>query len=709
LPRTPSLFAALLIFAAIHFVLNTLLLAVNVALKQRKKLLGLWWSNYSWVILTYTASASAAGIIFLTIEHNGLMVILAAAPIVAVIFATCHFYFRQADERARAHRQRVEAAEAQARQADRHAQELAESEERFRSAFHYAAIGVAIVGADGKWLQVNRALCSILGYSEEEILASSFQSLTHPDDVETSTRQIAQLLTSQASSIAIEKRYVHKLGHTVWAQLSASIIKHTKSQSLRFIFQIQDITDKKRAEQKLAYDAFHDALTGLPNRSLFVDHLQLAMARLRRNPDQSFAVLFLDIDRFKVINDSLGHVVGDHVLVAIARRLEAILRPVDTVARFGGDEFTILIEDISSSDEAVALAERIQKDLREPFNIGEREIFVGASIGISLGDVTYQKPDEILRDADTAMYRAKSSGRARYTLFEKTMHARALSLLQLETDLRRAVERQEFFVVYQPIVSLETGRLMGFEALARWRHPERGVIPPADFIPLAEETGHINTIGRFIIEEVCNEIRHWNLALPAKIPITTSINLSARQFANESLAEQIVGALERAEIDPRQIKFEITESVVMEDIESAIRTIQQLRDFGIQLSIDDFGTGYSSLSYLHRLPIDALKIDRSFVSGMEESNENAEIVRTIIALGRSLGMSIVAEGVETLEQLNRLRMLGCGSGQGYFLSVPVGAELARLLVASIDDWRAFQADTEISGHLSVISASEYTM
>lgn len=705
------LLLSLLAFSLSHFLINSSLLTLLQAIKKQLSPFKLWWENYSWTGLTFAASASAAGLIHLASKRYGLASFLAVAPIIAIIFATSYFYFKQADEREKASRERIEAAEAQAGQAKLHAQEMEESEERFRSAFDYAAIGMALVSTDGRWLQVNRALCNIVGYTEEEMLATDFQNLTHIDDVDMASRHIAKLLSDKVSSSPIEKRYIHKLGHTIWALLSASLVRDSKSGSLRLIFQIQDITDRKRAEEKLAHDAFHDALTNLPNRALFMDHLKLAIARVERHPQQMYALLFLDLDRFKVINDSLGHMVGDQLLVAIAKRLEHRLRPFDTIARLGGDEFTILLEEIKSTEEAIDLTERIQKGLMEPFKIGNHEIFASASIGIALSNIHYKKTDDVLRDADTAMYNAKSLGKARYALFDQSMHDRALQALQMETDLRRAVEREEFFVVYQPIVSLETARLIGFEALVRWQHPERGLISPVDFIPVAEETGYIIPIGQWVLEESCRQLHQWNELLPKGTPLTISVNLSGKQFAQNNLIGQITETLSRTGIDPHALKLEITESVVVENMETATDMLNQLRAIGIQLSIDDFGTGYSSLSYLHRLPIDTLKIDRSFITQMIKNNENAEIVRTIVSLAKNLSMSLIAEGVETTEQLEQLQQLGCDNGQGYLFSKPVTAEIATQLVNQIEQWQAFTTPTGsvYNKDFHDLSTNKYTM
>jgi diguanylate cyclase (GGDEF)-like protein/PAS domain S-box-containing protein len=555
-----------------------------------------------------------------------------------------------------------------------------DTSDRFRSAFDYAAIGMALVSTEGRWLQVNRSLCHILGYTEKELLSRDFLAVTHPDDLGAALANIGQLLKNKVPTSQMEKRYIHKLGHEVWVHWSVSLVRDQYSKSVHLIFQIQDITDRKLAEQQLHHDAFHDALTGLPNRALFMDHLKLAIARSKRSGKQLFAVLYLDLDRFKIINDSLGHTIGDQLLVGIADRLKKNLRPGDTVARLGGDEFTILIEDIADEKESVQVAERIQNELSVPFTLNGREVFTTVSMGIAPGSTGYERAEDILRDADTAMYRAKSLGKARYEIFDKAMHARAINLLQMETDMRRALERNEFLLHYQPIVALEDFRLRGFEALVRWQHPERGFISPMDFIPVAEETGMITPLGEWVLREACQQMQRWQKIFPVDPPLFISVNLSSKQFSQNDLINSVADILRETGVAPHTVKLEITETVVMENIETATQMLQQLRALGVQLSIDDFGTGYSSLSYLHRFPIDTLKIDRSFVTRMTENTENMEIVRTIVVLAQNLGMDVVAEGVETNEQLVLLQKLHCENGQGYFFSKPVNSDGAQKII-----------------------------
>ncbi|HYJ87907.1 MAG TPA: EAL domain-containing protein [Pyrinomonadaceae bacterium] len=549
-----------------------------------------------------------------------------------------------------------------------------DSSDRFRSAFDNAAIGMALVTPEGRWLQVNHSLCRLLGYSERELMAIDYLKVLHPNDLSPALANFKDLLRGRIPACQMEKRYIHKSGEEVWGLWSASLAQDAHARTPNLIFQIQDITIRKQAEEKLHHDAFHDALTGLPNRALFTDHVKLAIARLHRRGDQRFAVLYLDLDRFKVINDSLGHLGGDQLLIGIARRLENCLRPGDTIARIGGDEFTVLLEDIGDGSEVAQIAERIQNEISAPFNLSGREVFTTVSMGIALSSQEYERPEDILRDADTAMYRAKGLGKARHETFDTGMHSQAIKLLQLETDLRRAVERREFFVVYQPIMSLASESLRGFEALVRWHHPIRGLISPMEFIPVAEETGMIVQIGEWVLREACTVMQRWQQIYPSDPRIFVCVNLSVKQFSQQDLIEKVSVILRETKLPAASLKLEITESAVMENVETATRMLTELRELGVQLAMDDFGTGYSSLSNLHRFPINTLKIDRSFITHMVENNENAEIVRTISGLAHNLGMDVVAEGVETREQLEILRGLGCQFGQGYFFSKPIDSK-----------------------------------
>jgi diguanylate cyclase (GGDEF)-like protein len=438
-----------------------------------------------------------------------------------------------------------------------------------------------------------------------------------------------------------------------------------------------EVDARKAAEEQLLHDALHDALTGLPNRALFMDRLAHAMAIAHRRADYLFAVLFMDLDRFKVINDSLGHLVGDQILIAFGRRLSETLRPGDTVARLGGDEFVVLLEDIRGVGNAVAIAERVQVLLAEPFPVSGHDIFATASMGVAVTAAEYETPEQVLRDADTAMYQAKGQGKARCVVFEPGMHAHAVERLRMETDLRRAIERNEFAVYYQPILSLITGTVVGYEALARWQHPDRGLVYPADFIPVAEETGMIVAIDRLVLREACGQMRSWQAQFPDHSLNFMSVNLSNKQMSQPDLVEHVALVLTETGLAPECLKLEITENVVIGDPDAMASTLGRLRALGVQLYIDDFGTGYSSLSYLHRLPIDGLKIDRSFIRRMGERGENADIVKTIMTLAKDMHINVVAEGIETSSQLAHIRALACEYGQGYLFSRPVESRRAR--------------------------------
>jgi diguanylate cyclase (GGDEF)-like protein/PAS domain S-box-containing protein len=555
--------------------------------------------------------------------------------------------------------------------------------------FDNAAIGMAVVSVDGSWLQVNEALCKLVGYSEQELRATSFQRLTHPDDLRPVQSYIQRVIEGYIQSHEQEKRYIHEQGHTVWVQWHVSLLKDSESGSKRLFFQVQDITDRKLAEEKLTLDT----LTGLPNRARFYDLLKLRVARKPAHKQAQCAVLMLDVDRFKLVNDSLGSASADQLLIQIAHRVKTCMRQNDVLARVGGDEFAVLLDDVSGEEEASSVATRIQQALSISFNLLGQEVYTTMSIGIALGSDYADDVADMLRDAETAMHRAKACGKARYEVFGHDMHGELMSRLKMETDLRRACERDELFVDYQPIVSLQKRTLIGFEALVRWRHAECGLVPPKEFIPVAEETGLILNIGETVLRSACRQAREWLETYPSSPPLFVSVNLSVKQFNEPGLVENIAHLLEEFHLPPRCLKLEITESVFTDNIEAAVKLLTQLRNLGVQLSIDDFGTGYSSLSYLQRFPIDTLKIDRSFVTQMMENEENLAIVRTIVALAQNLGMDVVAEGVETEDQLRLLRKLECENGQGFLFSTPLGGAQLDQFIANCN------LDSEFSGPL----------
>ncbi|MBW4441378.1 MAG: EAL domain-containing protein [Plectolyngbya sp. WJT66-NPBG17] len=519
-------------------------------------------------------------------------------------------------------------------------------------------------------IYVNDAFSRTTGYSSGEAIGKSALVLLGD---KTSSSEVARIRSTlkafepvRAEVILYRKSETH-----FWVDVNMVPIRNEQGQVTHFVSVMREVTERKIVEEQLRRNAFHDSLTGLPNRLLFMERLSQTVDRTKEDKSYRFALLFLDLDRFKVINDSLGHMIGDQLLIAIARRLEACLNQHDTVARLGGDEFTILLENIQQDSDATKIAERVQQALSTPFNLDGHEVFTSASIGITLSSTEFDRPEDLLRGADIAMYRAKAHGKACHEVFDTDMHTHVVALMQLENDLRRAVERQDFELYYQPIVALATGQIMGFEALVRWLHPEQGIISPGKFVPIAEETGLIIPLGQWVLREACRQLKQWQDEFASEPPLSISVNLSSRQFSQPSLINQIRQILTDTGVDAHCLKLEITESAIMENTESAMDMLLQLKAMGIQLSVDDFGTGYSSLGYLYRFPMDVLKIDQSFVSRVDVDGEKLELVRTIITLAWNLGMDVVAEGVETTKQLAQLKALKCEYAQGYLFSKPL--------------------------------------
>ncbi len=561
---------------------------------------------------------------------------------------------------------------------------LRESEERY---------ALAVQGAnDGLWdwnLRTGEVYFSprwkeMLGYADDEIdnwLHNWFDRV-HPEDTDTLKSAIAHHLQTQNQHLQVEYRMRHRSGDYIWILSRGVAVHDNQDIPYRISGSQTDITSRKEAEFKLFHAAFHDALTELPNRLLLIECLEDMLKRSHENSDFLFVVLFLDIDRFKVINDSLGHTVGDELLLCIAQRLKSGLCEADLVARLGGDEFVILVEGIHRVTDAVDIAERIQQKLRESFSLRGYDIIATASIGIVLCDSSYTTSNEILRDADISMYQAKERGKAQYAIFHPDMHRSTINRLKAENDLRTALDRCEFDLHYQPIVDLSTEEFVGFEALIRWQHRERGWVSPVEFIPIAEETGLIIPIGTWVLSEACHQVFDWNTSFSLRQPFTVSVNLSSDQIAQSNLVDQVTRILSHSQLSASQLKIEITESVIMENLDVACYKLQALQHLGVQIYIDDFGTGYSSLGYLQKLPVDALKIDCSFIQkiGIDASSE--EIVRTILMLANGLGKKVIAEGIETVEQKEWLQRLGCHYAQGYLFSKPLSKSHATDMVLS---------------------------
>ncbi len=544
-----------------------------------------------------------------------------------------------------------------------HAEKALKRLERAVDTIH---IGVTITDLEGTILYTNPADAVMHGYTVEELIGENVGLLAAPDQPNRlSVEQVLRVRVLEREAVDARK------DGTPFPVLLISDVVEGPDGPVAIVTTCGNLTERRRAERQLIDDALHDPLTGLANRALLIHHLERSLGRARRQENYLFAILLLNIDRFQVINDSLGHSFGDRLLVSVARRLHACLRPTDAFARLSSDEFAILAEDISKEIGATRVANRMRDLLTPAFIIDGQEVFVSASIGIAVSSNGYTQPDQLLRDANLALRRAKARGESSHEIFDTTMHQNAVTLLQLETDLRRALERREFRTFYQPIVALDTGRITGMEALVRWEHPSRGLLIPKDFLAVAEETGLIQEIGWWVLREACTQTRKWQAMESVSHPLTLSVNLSRKQFTQPDAVKRIGDILEETGLDAENLMLEMTETAITNDAEPALRMLSQLKALNVQLHMDDFGTGYASLSFLHRFPIDTLKIDRSFVVDMGTRPGASEIIRTILALAKNLNMRVIAEGIEKKEQLTELKNLECDLGQGNYFCRPL--------------------------------------
>ena len=681
------LIVATMACALTYFAGNTLLVTTVLRLKRN---LPFSFSDlvdvFGWVGIAYAGCAAVSALVYLTYLQSGIGVLAAMVPLLGMMLATLHYYFRQ-QEAAEATREALSQANAEAalresEVAQRHVAELQASERRFHSAFTHASIGMALLSFEGRVLQANPALRALLGRSGDELLNQRFQDHTVSEDLASLQDRMDQVNGLDFEGFALEMRCRHSSGDVVWVAAHCSFFSEPGATTPCLILQVQDISARRKAEEGLHHLAFHDSLTGLPNRRRFHEMLAQAVERVNRSgaAADAFAVMFLDFDRFKLINDSLGHSAGDEFLVQVSRRIQNSLRPHDIVARLGGDEFAVLVRQLDKERGAVALADRLMEGLRQPFLVAGTELSTSASIGITFSALGYTNPEDVLRDADIAMYKAKAAGKARYALFDASLHTEVARRLRLEGELRRTIDDGLLTVAYQPIWDITSSpgagppRLHGFEALVRWQHPQDGSISPAAFLPIAEEAGLMLRLTDFVLHCACRQLRAWQQLTPAHAGLTMNVNVSGHDIAHTALVARVTRALVEAELQPGHLCLELTENILMSGLQGALPVLGELRRLGVTLAIDDFGTGYSSLSHLSTLPIDCLKIDRSFVTRLESAGNESAVVRSIVLLGQSLGKTVVAEGVETPRQLEVLREMGCRLGQGYLLARPKSAE-----------------------------------
>jgi diguanylate cyclase (GGDEF)-like protein/PAS domain S-box-containing protein len=668
--------------ALAYYLVNTILIATAIALSSRQTIWKVWESNFLWTAPSYFVGAGAAvSAVAMLYADRAWLLPLVAAP----VYLTFRSYAIYVDRLAADQRHNQEVMRL-------HNDAVAALDTAKRSEQRYA---LAAAGSnDGLWdwdVPVGALYCSdrwklMLGLPAPSPVDTieQWMLLVHEDDRTALRAAIDAHLRGDTAHFEHEYRVLHADGHTRCVLCRGMAVRDETGHPVRMAGSQTDVTEWRKVQDTLATAARHDHLTGLPNRRLFAELLQHSIAQSTRNVEPKYAVLFIDLDGFKLVNDSLGHVVGDQFLVAIAGRLEAHLRPGDALARLGGDEFAVLIEDFASPEEVCLVAERLQRALVEPIAIGGRELYASASIGIVLGGPQYQTVDDVLRDADIAMYRAKASGRGGYQLFDPLMHASAVRRLTLETELRQAIERNEFTVAYQPIVSLPSTEITGLEALARWTRPDGRHVPPAEFIPVAEETGLIVPLTCFVLREACRQGAAWQKLFSRSLGI--SVNISSRLFGRSDFVDHIEDAIRESGLRPGTLHLEITESTLLNNAESVHANFERLREAGVSMYLDDFGTGYSSLSYLQRYPVDALKLDRSFVARMGMPDENSAIADAIVKLAGALGMGLIAEGVESIEHAQHLIELGCPHAQGYFFSAArSNCDTEALLAATFAD------------------------
>ncbi len=668
-----SMMVLLTVVAILYCALTNLIPSLLISLKRNERLdVVALLKDRTWMALAHVGSAAFAGLLYYAGTALGVWVLFAAAPSIVLTLASFHFMFARTEVERIAQSTLLDAAKDESKRAKSYMTEIEQGKARFHGAFTNAAIGMMLVSRAGKIQEANPAVSKMLGYYESELLGSSLSQYMNAEDYSLLIYEIGELPDIGEAKLMRELSCTNKNGQSIGVAFSVANFGDGVNDA-DLIVQMQDIRERKEAEAKLVQIAFHDALTGLPNRVYFRDQLAKALARFKRDPNARFALMFLDFDRFKSVNDSLGHGAGDELLIGFAQRINGVIRSSDTVARLGGDEFAVLVQEFENEDRVVGLAQRIQDSFLEPFRIEGTNITSSASIGIAFGSDRYTTPDEVIRDADLAMYKAKMLGKAQYAVFDVSLHDRAAAELQLENELRRAIDKGEMRIHYQPQFNLSDRTLCGYEALVRWAHPKRGLLYPPTFLPIAEETGLIVPLGKWVVQQVCEQMRRWQSS-PQGESLRMAINVSGRELRHENFASFLIEQLATNDIPASLFSIDLSERALIEGHKSAKTTLAQLSKAGILINIDDFGTGFSSLNNLANLPIAGINIDGTIVQRAADSTDAKEIIRAITSLGRALGKRVHAHGIETESQWRVMQELGCDAGQGNLCSQPVSAE-----------------------------------